>query len=164
MTTIEKKLVDYLKDAHALQQHVQGVLSELLTTAADEPDLSRRLGEFAHRNREHTRAIEDRLRAHHASPSIVRDAEMLWGSVADVLKGHRNHVGRHVRDGYVAAHLQIAGAEMLRRIAARAGDTETADVARAVCDDAHALSAAISDNWDTAVDLSLRRHGVHAHR
>ncbi|MFV2178884.1 DUF892 family protein [Actinomadura sp. LOL_016] len=163
MTTIEKKLVDYLKDAHALQQHVQGVLSELLTTAADEPDLCRRLGEYAHRNRGHTRAIEDRLRAHRASPSIVRDAEMLWGAIADVLR-YRNHVGRHVRDGYVAAHLQIAEAEMLRRIAARAGDGETADVARAVCDDAHAISETISDHWDVAVDLSLRRHGVHPHR
>ncbi|WP_026402288.1 DUF892 family protein [Actinomadura rifamycini] len=163
MTMIEKKLVDYLKDAHALQQHVQGVLSELLTTAADEPDLCRRLGEYARRNRVHTRAIEDRLRAHRASPSIVRDAEMLWGSIADVLR-YRNHVGRHVRDGYVSAHLQIAEAEMLRRIAARAGDGETAEVAAAVCDDAHAVAAAISDNWDAAVELSLRRHGVRAHR
>ncbi|OLT33102.1 hypothetical protein BJF79_35205 [Actinomadura sp. CNU-125] len=162
MTTIEKKLVDYLKDAHALQQHVQGVLSELLTTAADEPDLCRRLGEYARRNREHTRAIEERLRVHRASPSIVRDAEMLWGAIADALR-YRNHIGRHVRDGYVSAHLQIAEAEMLRRIAARAGDRETADIARAVCDDAHALSEAISDNWDVAVELSLRRHGVHQH-
>ncbi|MFD0901268.1 DUF892 family protein [Actinomadura sediminis] len=164
MTTIEKKLIDYLKDAHALQQHVQGVLSELLTTAADEPDLCRRLGGYARRNRENTRAIEDRLRAHDASPSIVRDAEMLWGAIADVLKSRRNHVGRHVRDGYVAAHLQIAEAEMLRRIADRAGDAETAEVAAAVCDDAREISAAISDNWDAAVELSLRRHGVHPHR
>ena len=162
MTTIEKKRVDYLKDAHALQQHVQGVLSELLTTAADKPELCRTLGEYAHRNRLRTREIEDRLRAHRASPSIVRDAEMLWGAIADVLR-YRNHVGRHVRDGYVAAHLQIAENEMLRRIAARAGDEETAEIARAVCDDAHAVSAAISENWDVAVELSLRRHGVHAH-
>jgi hypothetical protein len=29
-----------------------------------------------------------------------------------------------------------------------------------MCDDAHAMSAELSDRWDLAVELSLRQHGV----
>ncbi len=75
-------------------------------------------------------------------------------------RSRRDPVSRHMRDAYVAAHLQIAAAEMLRRVADRAGDAETARVATAMCDDAHDMSAELSDRWDLAADLSLRQHGL----
>jgi ferritin-like metal-binding protein YciE len=162
MRTIERHLVGYLKDAHALQEHVEATLSELLTTVADEPDACRPLGRFAETTRLHMREIEARLRAHHSSPSIVRDAGQLFAAVAEAGLGRsrRDAAGKHMRDAYVAAHLQIAAAEMLRRVAERAGDLETARVAKAMCDDAHAMSGELSDRWDLAVELSLREHGV----
>jgi ferritin-like metal-binding protein YciE len=162
MMTIDRQLVGYLKDAHALQQHVQAALSELLTTAANEPEMCGPLGHYAERSRAHTRAIERRLRAHGSGPSIVRDAGMLFAAVAEggLGRSRRDPVGKHMRDAYVAVHLQIAAGEMLRRVAERAGDRETAGVAAAMCDDAQAMSRTLSDRWDLAVDMSLRQHGV----
>ncbi|MER7543238.1 DUF892 family protein [Actinomadura sp.] len=162
MATIERHLVGYLKDTHALQQHVEATLSELLTTVAAEPDVCRRLGRYSERTRRHTREIEARLRAHGSAPSIVRDAGQMFAAVleAGLGRSRRDPVGRHMRDAYVAAHLQIAAAEMLRRVADRAGDPETARVATAMCDDAHALAEELSNRWDLAVELSLRQHGV----
>ncbi|MFB4311201.1 DUF892 family protein [Actinomadura sp. GTD37] len=162
-TTIDRQLVGYLKDAHALQEHVEAALSELLTTVAEEdPDICRRLGRYAERTRAHTREIEARLRAHGSAPSIIRDAGQLFAAVleAGLGRSRRDPAGRHLRDAYVAAHLQIASAEMLRRVADRAGDAETARVATSVCDDAHAMSEELSDRWDLAVEMSLRQHGV----
>ncbi|MFG2085189.1 MULTISPECIES: DUF892 family protein [unclassified Spirillospora] len=162
MTTIDKQLIGYLKDAHALQEHVEAALSELLTTAADEPDMCRPLGHYAERSRAHTREIEARLRAHRSAPSLVRDAGMLFAAVVEAGLGRsrRDTAGKHMRDAYVAVHLQIAAGEMLRRVAERAGDEETAAVARAMCDDAYEMSRGLSDRWDLAVDMSLRQHGV----
>ncbi|URM98974.1 ferritin-like domain-containing protein [Actinomadura madurae] len=162
MTTIERQLLGYLKDAHALQEHVEAALSELLTTAADEPHICRPLGRYAERSRAHTRAIEARLRAHGAAPSIIKDAGMLFAAVVEggLGRSRRDRAGKHMRDAYVAVHLQIAAGEMLRRVAERAGDRETAAVAAAMCDDAHAMSRELSDRWDLAVEMSLRRHGV----
>ncbi|MFC4050195.1 DUF892 family protein [Actinomadura syzygii] len=162
MTTIERQLVGYLKDAHALQEHVEAALSEMLTTAAGEPAMCRPLGHFAERCRAHTREVEARLRAHGSAPSIVRDAGMLFAAVAEAALGRSrgDRAGRHMRDAYVAAHLQIAAGEMLRRVAERAGDPETARVAAAMCDDAYAMSRELSGLWDLAVEMSLRQHGV----
>ncbi|RFS84600.1 DUF892 family protein [Actinomadura spongiicola] len=162
MTTIDRQLIGYLKDAHALQQHVQAALSELLTAAADEPEMCGPLGRYAERSRAHTRAVEARLRAHGSAPSLVRDAGMLFAAVVEggLGRSRRDPVGRHMRDAYVAVHLQIAAGEMLRRVAERAGDPETAEVAAAMCDDASMMSRGLSDRWDLAVDMSLRQHGV----
>jgi ferritin-like metal-binding protein YciE len=157
MASIERRLVGQLKEAHALQEHAEAALSAMLTAAADEPDLRRPLGHYAERSRVYTRAVEARLHAHGASPSIARDAGSLLAAVveAGAGRGHRDPV-RHLRDAYVAVHLQIAAGETLRRFAERAGDRETASVAAAMCEDAHAMSHELSDRWDIAVEMSLR--------
>ena len=162
MTTIDRQLVGYLKDAHTVQQHVQAALSELLTTFADVPDICRPLGHYAERTRVHRREIEARLRAHRSAPSILRDAGTLVAAVVEggLGRSRRDPVGKHMRDAYVAVHLQIAAAEMLRRVAERAGDGDTAAVAKSTCDDAYAMSRELSERWDLAVDMSLRQHGV----
>lgn len=162
MTTIDRQLIGYLKDAHALQQHVQAALSELLTTCAEEPGLCGHLGRYAERTRAHSRAIEERLRAHGSAPSVLRDAGTLFAAVIEggLGRSRRDPVGKHMRDAYVAVHLQIAAGEMLRRVAERAGDAGSAAVAAALCDDAYAMSRVLSDRWDLAVELSLRQHGL----
>lgn len=162
MTTIDKQLVGYLKDAHAIQQHVQAALSEVLTACAGEPEICRPLGHYAERTRVHRREIEARLRAHRSAPSILKDAGTLFAAVlgAGLGRSRRDPVGKHLRDAYVAVHLQIAAGEMLRRVAERAGDGETAEAAAAMCDDAYAMSRELSDRWDLAVEMSLRQHGL----
>ncbi|SNR49189.1 Ferritin-like metal-binding protein YciE [Actinomadura mexicana] len=156
MTTIERRLVGHLRDAHALQEHAEAALSEMLAAAADEPELRRPFGHYAERSRAYTRAIEARLHARGSSPGIARDAGTLLAPVLEggIGDGHRDPV-RHMRDAYVAVHLQIAAGETLRRVADRAGDGETAAVAAAMCEDAHAMSHELSDRWDLAVDMSL---------
>jgi hypothetical protein len=49
---------------------------------------------------------------------------------------------------------------MLERVADRAGDKETGDVARANKADEQAMAAKLATLWDLAVDLSLKEEGV----
>ncbi|QKG27133.1 DUF892 family protein [Actinomadura verrucosospora] len=162
MTGLDRRLVTALKDAHALQQHVQAVLSETLTSVADEPELCRPLGHFAERSRVHTREIEDRLRAHGASASLVRDAGWLFASVAEAAfgPGHRAGAAKYVRDAYSAVHLQIAVGELLRRLAERARDMETARIAAGMCADGQEMSRELAQSWDLALEITLREHGL----
>jgi ferritin-like metal-binding protein YciE len=56
--------------------------------------------------------------------------------------------------------MEIASYELLRRIAERAGDEETAKAATEIIAEEKAMADVISENWDKFVELSLKEEGV----
>jgi ferritin-like metal-binding protein YciE len=79
--------------------------------------------------------------------------------VTDVLRGDK--AIRNARDAFVSEHLEIASYEVLWRLAERAGDPETAALAREHLAEEKATAERIASNWDRFVDLALageRRH------
>ena len=160
-TTIEEQLVKYIADAHALEQHVNAVLASALRMT-DVPEVRGPVEHHKLETERHLRLLEERLQAHGASPSKVKDAGMALGALGlGIFERLRSDsVGKLARDAFVAEHLEIAAYEMLERVADRAGDKETADVARANKADEQAMAAKIAALWDLAVDLSLKEEGV----
>jgi ferritin-like metal-binding protein YciE len=147
--TIQDQLVSYLTDAHALEQHVDAVLASALRMT-DVPELRGPLEHHKQETERHKRLLEERLAAHDASPSKVKDAGMALGALALGIfqRVRSDSVGKLARDA------------MLERVADRAGDKETADVARRNKADEQAMAAKIAALWDLAVDLSLKAEGV----
>jgi ferritin-like metal-binding protein YciE len=68
--------------------------------------------------------------------------------------------GRNARDGFATEHMEIASYELLRRIALKAGDEQTAQIAEEIIAEEKAMADLIADNWDKVVELSLREEGV----
>ena len=160
-TTIEDQLVSSLTDAHALEQHVSAVLASALRMT-DVPELRGPIEHHKEETERHKVLLEERLKAHGASPSRVKDAGMALGALGLGLfqRLRSDSAGKLARDAFVAEQLEIAAYEMLERLAARAGDAETADVARRNKADEQAMAAKIASLWDLAVDLSLKEEGV----
>jgi ferritin-like metal-binding protein YciE len=76
----------------------------------------------------------------------------------DFVRGEK--AGRNARDGYATEHLEIASYELLRRIAQKAGDAETAEAAQEIILEEKAMAALIEENWDRFAEISLREEGV----
>jgi ferritin-like metal-binding protein YciE len=161
MTTIQEQLVKYIADAHALEQHVDAVLASALRMT-DVPEVRGPVEHHKQETERHKALLEERLQAHGASPSKVKDAGMVLAALGLGIfqRVRSDSVGKLARDAFVAEHLEIAAYEMLERVAARAGDSETADVARRNKADEEAMAAKIAGLWDLAVDLSLKEEGV----
>jgi ferritin-like metal-binding protein YciE len=70
--------------------------------------------------------------------------------------------GRNARDGYATEHMEIAAYQLLERVAERAGDEETAEVARQNRADEERMAQKIDANWDRFAELSLVEAGVTA--
>jgi ferritin-like metal-binding protein YciE len=68
--------------------------------------------------------------------------------------------GRNARDGFATEHMEIASYELLRRIAQKAGDEETANAATEIIAEEKKMADLIAQNWDRFAELSLREEGI----
>ena len=159
----EEKLTDYIEDAHALEQHVKVALDALISSAPDVPELQDPLNHHKQETEQHIRRLEERLAAYDKTPSRVKDAGMIFGAagLGALSKVRKDNAGKAARDGYTAEHLEIASYELLERVAKRAGDEATAEVARLNRADEVAMANKLAESWDLALDVSLEQEGLH---
>jgi ferritin-like metal-binding protein YciE len=106
--------------------------------------------------------MKRRLEAHGAQPSVVRQAAGMLEAVLklplDLVRGDK--AGRIARDAYTTEHLEIASYELLRRVADRAGDEETAQACLGILEQERAMAQFIEERWDVLAELTLREEGV----
>ncbi|MEV8565139.1 DUF892 family protein [Streptomyces sp. NPDC051322] len=161
--TLQDVFVTYLRDAHALERLIDTALGALIRTT-DAPELRIPLEHHRSMTREHLNALADRLHAHEARPSAVKDTGLALAAFGEGLlaKARRDHAGKNARDAYVLIHLAIAGYEMLGHLADRMHDDTTARLIRHHLDEERATAATIDARWDVLLDLSLRHAGVPA--
>jgi ferritin-like metal-binding protein YciE len=158
---LEAQLVKHIDEAYALEQNVLRMLDGMISTT-DDAEIKRALQDHKLQTEQHADRMEKRLRAHDASPSIVKEAGGVLGalmkSVVDLARPEK--AGRNARDAYATEHLEIASYELLARVAERAGDAETAQAAREITEDERQMASTIESNWDRFAELSLEEQGV----
>jgi ferritin-like metal-binding protein YciE len=161
VTDIETQLINHIDEAHALEQTVLRMLDGLIQSA-DDPEIIDRLEHHKLETQQHESLMRRRLEAHGASPSMVRQAAgMLEAALKmplDLVRGERT--GRGARDAYTTEHLEIASYELLRRVAERAGDEETAQACIEILEQERAMAQFLEEKWDVAAEQSLRSAGV----
>jgi ferritin-like metal-binding protein YciE len=161
MADLQSQLIKHIDEAHALEQTVARMLDGLIASA-DDPEVIDRLEHHKLETQQHESAMRRRLEAHGAQPSMVRQAagmlEAMFKMPLDLMRGEK--AGRTARDAYTTEHLEIASYELLRRVAERAGDEETAVACRDILEQERAMATYIEENWDRFAELSLREQGV----
>jgi ferritin-like metal-binding protein YciE len=131
--TPSEQLVSYLADAHSTEENA---LAQLKTGAetAGHPELAEVLREHLAETEEHERLIRERLQAHDAEPSTLKDMAQKSGAkvTGAVAKMAPDTTGKLAIQAYAFEHLEIASYRMLRVVAERAGDQETVQVAERI--------------------------------
>ncbi|AEW97938.1 hypothetical protein SCATT_55670 [Streptantibioticus cattleyicolor NRRL 8057 = DSM 46488] len=147
-----------LRDVHALERLVDSGLGALVSATAV-PELRGPLQAHRAVTREHLAALEARLAAHGAAPSAARDTGLALAALGESLlaRVRGGHPAGNARDAYVLAHLAVPGYELLGALAGRAGDEETARLARRYAADERSAAAVLDGLWDRLLELSLGR-------
>jgi ferritin-like metal-binding protein YciE len=158
---LEDQLVKHIDEALAMEKSVLRMLDGMIGTTDDE-EIKSDLRHHKLETEEHAERLEKRLAAHDASPSTSREAAGIAGALMKgvVDKVRQEKAGRNARDGYATEHLEIASYQLLERVAEKAGDEETAEVARQNRADEEAMAKKIEANWDKFADLSLKESGI----
>jgi ferritin-like metal-binding protein YciE len=162
---LSEKLIEYVQNVHAMEQNVLLMLDAMILTTRDGE-----IKKMLRRHKEESRRQEQRLRGRLealgglGATSFGKDVTAIAAAqvkgVADLFRSDKPV--RNARDAFVTEHLEIAAYELLERMAERAGDPETARVARENRAEEEAMAQRIASNWDRFLDLALAEEGIRA--
>jgi ferritin-like metal-binding protein YciE len=153
---IQEQLVKHLTDAHSIEEQAL-VQMRRAPKIAGEPHLAQIFEDHLAETERHEQLVRARLDAHGAGPSRVKDAAGKAGGIGMVLFARFNPdtPGKLVNHAYSYEHMELAAYELLARVADRAGDDETAAVAREIAGEERAMAERLAQHFDEAVSASL---------
>lgn len=153
---LKGQLTKHIDEAIAMEQNVLRMLDSMIETT-DDDEIKQELRQHRIETERQSDRLTARLEAHGASPSVVREAGGVMGAlmkgVLDMARGEK--AGRNARDGYATEHMEIAAYQLLERVAERAGDEQTAEVARQNRAEEEAMAKKLDAHWDRFAELSL---------
>jgi ferritin-like metal-binding protein YciE len=153
----QEQLVKHLTDMHSIEVQAQAQMKAAPGMAGTD-GLARIYEEHERETAEQKRMVDERLEAHGESPSKLKDVVAGATAVPFILfaKSQPDTPGKLAAHALSYEHMEYAGYELLQRVAERAGDTDTAEVARTIADQELAMAERIESRFDETVEASLR--------
>jgi ferritin-like metal-binding protein YciE len=153
---IEKELVKYLRDAHALEAQAMQLL-ETGPQIAGVDALAEAFREHLEQTREHQRLIDERLAAHDSGPSRFQAGAMRAGAmnIGTFFKAQPDTPAKLAGFAYAFEALEAGAYALLARTATRAGDEQTAALAARILAEENMAADRVAATWDAAVEAGL---------
>jgi ferritin-like metal-binding protein YciE len=155
------QLRKYLADAHALEEQAIQLL-ERGPKLAGSDTLAHIYEEHLGESRDHAEAVEERLQALGGDPSSLKDAALRLGALnwGAFFQAHPDTPGKLAAFTRAFEYLEVGGYEQLKRVARRAGDEQTAQLATRIIAQEREVAERIAGAFDEAVTASLEAVGV----
>jgi ferritin-like metal-binding protein YciE/nucleoside-diphosphate-sugar epimerase len=152
----DEQLVKYLTDVHSIELQALAQLRAAPKIAGDER-LCQAFEQHLVETEDQERRVRERLEALGGKPSELKDAVGAaggWGMVA-FAASQPDTPGKLTMHAYSYEHMELAAYELLKRLAERAGDEETARMAAAIAAEEKRMAERLEQCFDAAVEVSL---------
>ena len=155
--TMEEQIVKYLGDIHSIEEQAL-VQMKIAPKIAGDPTLEGDFETHIGETEEQKRRVEQRLEELGGSPNKVKDVAGAVSAPAFALfaKFQPDTPGKLTSHAFSYEHMELAAYELLSRIAARADDQQTAQLAKEIAGQENQMARRLSDKWDLVVNASLR--------
>jgi ferritin-like metal-binding protein YciE len=150
------ELVKSLSDAHAMEEQSIKLL-EAGARIAGEEEISEIYRAHLMQSQEHERYISERLQALGESPSKLKDAAMKGGAlgIGALTVAAPDTPARLAATAYAYESFEVASYRLLRRVAERAQDTETAALVDRILEQEEAAVELVAGTFDRALEVAL---------
>jgi UDP-glucose 4-epimerase len=152
----DEQIVKYLADVHSIELQALAQLRAAPKIAGDER-LSRAFEQHLVETEDQERRVRERLEALGGEPSKLKDAAGAaggWGMVA-FAASQPDTPGKLTMHAFSYEHMELAAYELLKRLAERAGDAETARLATEIAAEERRMGERLQQSFDAAVEVSL---------
>ena len=148
---LDAALLAYLRDAHALE----GQAEELLEAGAERVDDEQLEAAFRHHleeTRRHRERIADLLEERGARPSTVKDATLKAGglNLSAFFGAQPDSTTKLAGFAFAFEQLEVAAYELLKRVAARAGDEGVVATAEEILVEERRAAERVAESWNRA--------------
>src|SRR4051812_1406298 len=156
--SLEEQLVKHLTDVHSIEEQALVQVRQASRIAASAP-LADAFRRHVPETREHGRLVRERLEAHSASTERLKDWAGWAGGVGMVgfALVHPETPRLLSAHAFSYEHMELAAHELLARIADRAGDPDTASVARRIAGEERGMAERLRASFDDVVSECLPR-------
>lgn len=140
---IPETIVNWLKDAHAMEQNLIQVLESHARDARNHPQMHERLQQHLEQTRHHADLVEGCLKRLGSSPSTIKSG---MGSITGAFQGistspAKDELVKNVLADYASEHFEIASYKSLMSGAEAVGDMETARVCQQILRDEESMAS-----------------------
>jgi ferritin-like metal-binding protein YciE len=146
----------HLNEAHALESQAEHLLGKSKEIAVSEA-LAQTCATNLEAAREHGVLLETRLKTLGSSPSDIKDTALGLGGLnwGMFFQAQADTPAKLAAFVYAFEHLKIAGYQLLKRTADRAGDSTTVRLCDEMLEDEHMMVEDLASTFDSAVEASL---------
>ena len=159
MTEAKNRLAQWLRDAHAMEEQAETMISSQVKRLENYPELRDRLAQHLEETRQQAKRVEACLERLGESTSSMKDAGGKMMAMAQGLSGV--FAGDEVLKGSLAAytfeHMEIASYRMLSAAASEAGDAETKRVCEEILKEEEAMAGWLESNLPAITQAFLLR-------
>jgi ferritin-like metal-binding protein YciE len=154
--TVQEQLTKHLTDVHSIEEQALTQLRRAPEIAGDE-ELAAIFERHLIETEEQERRVRERLAAREADPSKLKDLAGRTGGFGMVLfaRSQPDTPGKLTAHAFSYEHLELAAYDLLALVAERAGDPDTAGVAREIREQESAMADRLAASFDRAVGASL---------
>ncbi len=159
MTDVQKNLLDWLRDAHAMEQQAETMFTRTAERLENSPELKVKLQAHCEETRQQARIIRECLERLGEDTATMKDMAGKVTATAQGLSGMfvSDEVVKATMASYTFAHMEIASYRSLIAAADLAGDTETKRLCEAILPQEEAIAEWLGDQIATITQEFLRR-------
>lgn len=159
---LRDKLVKYIEDMYALENHIVEQLDQQVKQTTKFPEVQARIQQHLDQTQQHRARMEERLSAYNKKPSAMKGAlSNMMGNVMGAVGGTRpDSLAMTARDDYAVEHMEIGSYLLLIATAQAYGDTATVQACEANLRDEVAMANWLESQIGMVALLDLQNDGI----